>query len=352
MCEAKRIVGGCDFRHMSAGSGISTLAGMNFMPTQTSEPHQTNRNRYLAERPEVKKLFGYDLRTGLVTVPVVALQLCVAGALQVFSDGHSRWSSWALLLATAYTLGAVINHWSGVVIHEAAHNLCAKTTTANRWVALFANVPVIVPSAMSFRRHHWDHHKYLGIVGRDNDLPTRFEVEWLGRTRLGKVLWVVTYPFFGTMARGYLRPPQKWELIGLGVQLLANVAIVGGLGWFALAYLLVSTYFAYGPHPIAAHFVHEHYLWSSAQETYSYYGPFNRVALNMGFHNEHHDFPAVPGARLPELHRLLEGHYRALSSDASWSKVLLRFLCDARIGHHSRIERTLATFDGAKRSGS
>jgi sphingolipid delta-4 desaturase len=312
----------------------------SFVRTTSSEPHRQNRLRYLAERPEVRALFGYDRRTALLTVPAVAVQLVIAAAAQRFAAHHSWLATAALLGVAAYVIGAVLNHWSGVVIHEASHNLCAKTTAANRWIAIFANLPVIVPSAMSFRRHHWGHHRYLGIVGLDNDLPTRFEVERLGQCWLGKVLWLFTYPLFGTMARGYLRKPERWEVIGFIVQLAANVAIVLALGPVAIAYLLLSTYFAYGPHPIAGHFVHEHYLWSRKQETYSYYGPFNLVALNMGFHNEHHDFPMVPGWRLPELHRLLEGHYGALSSDASWSKVLWRFLFDPSIGHHSRFERS------------
>jgi len=72
------------------------------------------------------------------------------------------------------------------------------------------------------------------------------------------------------------------------------------------------------------------------QETYSYYGPLNWVMLNMGFHNEHHDFPMVDWRRLPRLHHLAPEFYQPLLAYRSYTRLILKFICDKNISPLNR----------------
>ena len=64
----------------------------------------------------------------------------------------------------------------------------------------------------------------------------------------------------------------------------------GEVGFKMLAFNILSTLLGMGIHPIAGHFISEHYIFANdneheTQETYSYYGWLNLVAFNVGYHN-------------------------------------------------------------------
>jgi sphingolipid delta-4 desaturase len=64
------------------------------------------------------------------------------------------------------------------------------------------------------------------------------------------------------------------------------------------------------------------------------------LTFNVGYHNEHHDFPYIPGSRLPELRRLAPEYYDGLYAHRSWTKTLWQYVLRRDLGGYSRVKRT------------
>jgi sphingolipid delta-4 desaturase len=182
----------------------------------------------------------------------------------------------------------------------------------------------------------------------------------------------------------YTPPFTSVHLLNVIVQLAFDYALVHFCGgsYQPLFYLLWSSFLAGSLHPCAAHFIAEHYFFSKVTtggteslselkeglsgtspnqlqaqsqsqtqkhppldsalvppETYSYYGPLNILTYNVGLHNEHHDFPAVPWTRLPQLHRIAAEFYEPLPCHRSWVWVLWTFILDRNVGLWCRVKR-------------
>lgn len=84
----------------------------------------------------------------------------------------------------------------------------------------------------------------------------------------------------------------------------------------------------------------EHYVFDEKYETYSYYGALNYICWNVGYHNEHHDFPRVPGWKLPLVKKIASEFYDNLPSHRSWTYVLWQYVTDDRVSPFSRVVRT------------
>lgn len=172
----------------------------------------------------------------------------------------------------------------------------------------------------------------------------------------------------------YQLPLTQIHFLNIAVQLIFDFLVVKMMGAGALVYLVFSSFLAGSLHPCAAHFIAEHYIFSSLrtvipsgrsqaadtvlnanlaavpkpEETYSYYGPLNIVTYNVGLHNEHHDFPAVPWTRLPKLREIAKEFYDELPCHTSWTLVMWYFIRDSDVGLWSRVKRK----EGGRKVGS
>ncbi len=307
-------------------------SGDGFSWSEAPEPHAERRRAMLRAHPEIRALFGPCPRTKYVCSALVAAQLVSAYLL--------RDSPWWLIALVAYVFGGVINHALLLAIHELSHNLGFQRPVHNRLFGLFVNLPIGLPVSATFKHYHLLHHAHQGVDGVDTDLPTALEARLL-RTRLRKAVWMALQALFYAIRPLVVLPkkPNRWELINLLVQLAFDALILQALGLGSLLYLIVGTFLASGLHPIAGHYLSEHYVFRPGQETYSYYGPLNRLTFNVGYHNEHHDFPYIPGSRLPELKRIAPEYYEPLLSHRSWIWTIWQYVMNPALGGFSRVKR-------------
>jgi sphingolipid delta-4 desaturase len=265
----------------------------------------------------------------------VTLQLSIAVLL--------RHQSWWLVLIVAYLIGAFANHNLYVLIHEATHNLIFKNRTANTLAAITADLVNVAPGAISFRTYHLKHHSFQGHYDLDADLASKWEAKLIGHSFIGKAIWLILFPLFQA-----LRPPRlreikfsnKWTYINWLFVFGMDAVVIIFLGPMAFLYLVFSFFFSIGFHPLGARWIQEHYITYPPQETYSYYGILNIPALNVGYHNEHHDFPSIPWNNLPKVRQTAPEWYNTLHYHTSWFLLFFKFLFDPSISLFSRMVRT------------
>ena len=277
---------------------------------------------------------GYDPNFKYQVLLLMMIQFTLAYLMKDFS--------WTIVFLVAYTIGGVINHALLLALHEISHNLAFGHARPlhNRIFSLIVNFPIGVPCAISFKKYHLEHHRYQGDEELDVDLPTQFEARMFFNTAT-KFVWVVLQPFFYSLRPMFVNPknPLPLEIVNMVLQFSVDALVVHYWGGKSLAFMIASSLLGMGLHPVAGHFISEHYMFAKGYETYSYYGPLNYVTFNVGYHNEHHDFPSVPGSRLPMVKEIASEYYKDLPQHNSWTRVLYEFITDPAIGPYARMKR-------------
>ena len=288
----------------------------------------------IMEHPEIRKLIGKNPYTFFVILFCVGFQLTLSWLL--------RDQSWWLILAVAYFGGAFACHTLFVCIHECAHNLLFKKRALNSIAGIIANLPLVFPSSVSFQKYHLKHHSYQGVEELDADMPYRWEGALINNSTLGKAVWLLFYPIFQMIRPMRLKEislMDKWTVINMIVQFTFMGFFIYFLGAKSTVYLTLSFFFSVGLHPLGARWIQEHFLTHGDQETKSYYGVLNTVNLNVGYHNEHHDFPSVPWNKLPQVKKIANSYYDSLGYHTSYTALLFRFLYDRDLSVYSRMAR-------------
>jgi sphingolipid delta-4 desaturase len=311
----------------------------DFIWSLKDEPHCSRRKEILAKYPQIQSLFGVEPLTKYFILLIVSIQLTMA---YVFRDSlsYKTWEFWVV----AYVIGGTCNQALFLAIHELSHNLGFKSIFLNKIFSIMvANVPIGLPYAASFKPYHMEHHKYQGLEGVDTDLPTETEAIIFSST-LGKFFFATFHVFFYAVRPLMVRfqPLTAYHYFNLFWIFFIDYLLYNYVGHGCVIYFLVSTLWAgSGLHPCASHFISEHYVFSGDFETYSYYGILNYLCFNVGYHNEHHDFPNIPGSRLPKLRKIASEYYDNLPYHESWPLVTWKFITDSRVSVYSRVKRRL-----------
>ncbi|KAM1154389.1 hypothetical protein TB2_036078 [Malus domestica] len=310
----------------------------DFFWSYTDEPRASRRRQILSQYPQIKELLGPDPWAFLKNMVRIRFLICFYNWVQqvnfaefcqyycgclCFSSGLQRLhnAGWLKMLGMAYFFGSFLNHTLFLAIHELSHNLAFSTPVYNCWLGICANLPIGVPVSAELIWTSQASHVVTNVVT--------------------KSIWLLLQLFFYALRPVFLKPkpPGYWEFLNLFIQIALDVAMVYFYGWKSFAYLILSTFVGGGMHPMAGHFISEHYVFNPDQETYSYYGPLNLLAWHVGYHNEHHDFPRIPGSKLHKVKDIAPEYYGGLVSYKSWSQVIYMYIADRTVGPFSRTKR-------------
>jgi len=297
--------------------------------------HMDLRRKITKQNPKVRELSGADPVSFFFVLGLFLVHWAIVYYL--------RDSSVLMLFFAAATVGQLLFHSQGSLLHEAAHHLIFATEPLATVSELLIELTFTSfgQSLCYCQEHSRQHHPYLGDYPRDNEIPdlcTHFlGVQLKSKNPNAARLLFLIRCIFALIPLSFLFEPLLLSI--LNKYFLADLVpadasriykyptkvkvkivifqICSGLSLFAVGYFLGWRSLFY--HLLCISFesnkilsiwrlgqnIAEHNTDNDEQPTNSTYNfLFNFLFFNTGYHNEHHTFPTIPWRRLPELKKL------------------------------------------------
>lgn len=246
----------------------------------------------------------------------------------VFAVGYLTVSypTWWMYIIAVFVIGARM-HALAILVHDATHYRFLKNRKWNDRLTNLLSMYPIFSSLAKYRVNHLKHHRHLN---------TEDDPDWVAKltkraftfpkTKSEFLLTVGSYLLFyqGMMdAYWFLKrfniaskatapaPDDRWLRPLFYVVLFTILTLVGGWTYFLLLWVVpyFTTFFMYQYiRSVAEHFgdlAYEDELSSSRTVKANWLERFLIAPHNVGYHLEHHLYPAVPFYKLPQLHNLL-----------------------------------------------
>lgn len=239
--------------------------------------HDDLRRRILDEHPEIRRLYGPDVRTALAAPLILAVHWATAWAV----SGTNA----LVVFLTAFFFGQLVMRSAAALVHETAHRLVFAERRLKRLFDVLLEAILAVGRQLTYQHEHISsHHPHLGDYERD------YEHEDVCR-------FLARRSFGGK----HPRARRALTILELGVNHVWALSIfLGKCGITNLGQSLSEH-----PHGDAAVPTRSTYWWG------------NRLLFNTGYHHEHHTFPGVAWTRLPSLKAIAPREFD-VASDRSY----------------------------------
>jgi sphingolipid 4-desaturase/C4-monooxygenase len=110
----------------------------DFIHDNAEEPHRSRRKAMLEKYPQLRELYGTDLRLPIGVAVLFALQMTIAFLLRDAAIGR--------VFFWAYVVGGVANHALSLANHEISHFLAFKKPFFNTLLGFCGNLVQGFPS--------------------------------------------------------------------------------------------------------------------------------------------------------------------------------------------------------------